>query len=153
MSMWEVDELLKDSIALIQNSKLEAIEKKNIIWNLENLPDKYEMDAGGFAKSELSDTYSYRLISPYKLGETVAEVSVEQNKQEHIYDWSAFLLNYFSEYFKTESKETSLAKLKTLFQTHNFDNYRPKHATLTIYKDGNQYFDDEQNELIKWFVN
>lgn len=151
MSMWEIDELLKGSISLVKSSSLSGNEKKHITWSLENLPEKYEMDAGGFSKTENEESSLYEEIPPFKLGGIISKIAIEQNKTDYIYDWSAFLLNYSSEYFKENLKEGQLLQIKELYHKYNFIDYEPKHATLTIYQNGNEYFSDEQNELIKWF--
>ena len=151
MSMWEIDELLSGSISLIKDSNLTNNKKRNIIWNLENLPEKHEMDAGGFSKTENDKNSSYDEILPFELGEIISTIAIEQNKTDYIYDWSAFLLNYSNEYFKVNQKQ--LIQIKELYNKYDFSLYEPKHATLTIHKNGYKYFSDEKNERIKWFLN
>ena len=160
MSMWEIDELLKSSITLVQESDLSDSEKRNVTWNLENLAEKHEMDAGGFSKIENDDSSKYDDISPFKLGEITSTLASDKNQTDFIYDWSAFLLNFYGEYFSKfstndqssdDQSKGELMKIKALYHKYDFSNYEPKHATLTIYKDGNNYFSEEQNQLIKWF--
>ena len=151
MSMWEIDELLKESITLVQASELTDQKKRNIIWNLESLPEKYEMDAGGFQKTETGDSSLYTELLPYELGELL--FTIETDQKNYIYDWSAFLLNFSTEYFKNNLKEGKLSKIKEIYHKNDFIDYEPKHVTLTIYENGNKYFSEEQNELIKWFLN
>ena len=153
MSMWEIDELLKGSISLVKESNLSEDEKRHVTWNLENLPEKFEMDAGGFSKTENDERSLYDEMPPFKLGEIISIVATEQNKTDYIYDWSAFLLNYSTEYFIENLKKATLLQVKELYHNQEFSGYAPKHPTLTIYKDGNKYFSDEQNELIEWFLN
>ncbi len=152
MSMWEVDELLKDSISLVQESNLSVMEKRNLIWSLEHLSEKYEMDAGGFLKTEHDDNALYDEMPPFKMGEIIAKIAMKENQTDFIYDWSAFLLNFSSEYFEDNLKEGRLDEIKEIYHQNNYNNYKPKHATLTIYQAGNDYFSDEQNQLIKWFL-
>ncbi|MCO1336941.1 hypothetical protein MO867_21675 [Microbulbifer sp. OS29] len=76
--------------------------------------------------------------------------------QDLIYVWSAFLLNFGNEYFSEVDtieglKSNHLKKMKSLFSQHDFGGYAPLHRTLTIYKDGGEWFAEEQNDLIKWF--
>lgn len=155
--MWEIDELLKGSISLVQKSSLVDTEKGNVVWSLENLPEKHEMDAGGFSKTENNINSLYDEINPFKLGEILSKIAIEQNQTDYIYDWSAFLLNFSGEYFnkyysQDNLKESVLIKIKERYHKYDFNNYEPKHATLAIYKNGNKYFSDEQNQLIKWFL-
>lgn len=153
MSMWEIDELLKGSISLVTDSNLPEDKKRNITWNLESLPEKYEMDAGGFSKSENDESVLYDEIPPFKLGAIVSSIAIEQNKTDYIYDWSAFLLNYSTDYFIENLREEQLLQIKELYHRQDFSRYNAKHPTLTIYENGNEYFNDEQNALIKWFLN
>ncbi len=158
MSMWEIDDLLTRSIALIRTSDLNKESKKHLIRSLEDLPGMYDFDAGGFEKTELSYDFLYQDVNPYEIGINVAVVAVKVEDKALIYDWSAFLLNFWSEYFsKTENlehiKSDALGNLKTVFSRFNFDDYQPIHASLTIYPDGNEQFSEEQNELIKWYCN
>lgn len=72
------------------------------------------------------------------------------------YDWFAFLLNFWQEYFSDsfklkDVKSTYLLKMKEIFTALNFETYQPIHTTLTIYKNGSEWFSSEQNELIKWY--
>ncbi len=157
MSMWEIDQLLKGSIALVRNSDLSEIEKRNIVWNLEKLPERYDFDAGVFPLTEIDTNFEYHEINPFKLGEIIITIADGQNKSNQIYNWSAFLLNFWYEYFNKNYsidtlKKGSLYKIKEIFKKYDFSCYEPVHASLTIYPDGNSYFSDEQNELIKWFV-
>lgn len=156
MSMWEINELLKNSIAVINNANLDINLKKNLIWNLENLPEKYQFDAGGFAKTENDSDFCYEAMNPYKFGLLVCIEAEKQSKTHFIYDWSTFLLNYWNEYFSESTKLDDLKKnylslLKVRFHNYNFENYKPIHASLTLYKNGNEWFTEEQNQLIKWF--
>ncbi len=156
MSMWEIDTLLTSSIELIKKSDLDKESKKQLIWNLENIPEVYEFDAGGFSKTELDDDFNYSKTNPYELGLQVVVEAKKSNQNNLIYDSSAFLLNHWSEYFsetdKLENiKSKHLGEMKTIFFQFDFSNYEPLHATLTIYKDGNEWFSEEQNDLIKWY--
>ena len=128
-----------------------------MIWNLENLPEKHEMDVGGFSNTENNDNSLYDETNPFKLGEIIFRIAIEQNQTDSIYDWSAFLLNFSDEYFNeyyspNKLKEEGLINLREKYHNHDFKNYVPKHATLTIYNGGNEYFSDEQNQLIKWLL-
>lgn len=156
MGMWEIDTLLKSSIELIKDSELESESKKHVVWNLENIPEVYEFDAGSFEKSELTSSFEYRKMNPYELGVLIVRASKSKNKNNFIYDWSAFLLNFWNEYFSEieniESlKSNYLEEMKNVFTKLNFTDYEPIHGSLTIYEDGNKWFSDEQNELIKWY--
>lgn len=153
--MWEIDTLLKNSIAVIKKSEISANQKKQIIWNLENIPELYEFDAG-VEKTELDKGFDYTPMNPYEIGVIVATESQNQSINHIIYDWSSFLLNFWQEYFSdnynaNELKQTHLLKLKSIYSNYNFDDYQPTHATLTMYNEGKNWFSTSQNELIKWF--
>lgn len=154
--MWEINELLKNSISVIKNATIETNQQKNIIWNLENLPEKYQFDAGGFTKTENDSNFNYETMNPYEFGLLVCIEAEKQSKTDLIYNWSAFLLNYWSEYFADstnleELKNNSLLSLKEKFHKYSFEDYKPTHASLTMYKEGNKWFTEEQNNLIQWF--
>ncbi|MFV0605544.1 MAG: hypothetical protein ACK5NK_06835 [Niabella sp.] len=156
MAMWEIDTLLTDSIKFIKASNLDNEMKKHLVWNLENIPELYKFDAGGFEKSELDSGFEYQKINPYKIGEIITMASNEGNTTNLIYDWSAFLLNFWQDYFSDtvkleDIKSTHLLKMKEVFSTLDFTDYEPIHATLTIYKDGKGWFSQEQNELTQWY--
>ncbi len=156
MSMWEIDTLLKSSIELIKTSNLDDKTKKHVLWNLENIPELYEFDAGCFEKSELDNDFEYKKMNPYEIGEILVLEANKSITKNLIYDWSAFLLNYgqeyFSEYFKIEYlKTTHLLKMKVIFSNLSFTDYEPIHASLTLYENGNDWFSQEQNELIRWY--
>ena len=156
MSMWEIDTLLTNSIELIKKSGLDNASKKQIIWNLEHIPDVYEFDAGNFSKTELDHDFNYNEINPFELGVQVVIEAQKNNTDSLIYDWSAFLLNNWTEYFsKTgkleDIKSKYLEEMKAVFSKLNFKDYEPLHATLTIYENGNKWFSEEQNNLIKWY--
>lgn len=158
MAMHEIDYLLKDSIKLIQNSNLEGNRKKNVVRNLETLPEDYEFDAGGFNKTEVDENFEYKKINPFELGVIVSQEAIKQKSNGLIYDWSAFLLNFSNEGYHFYGifdyktlKSTYLKELKNIFSTLNFESYEPQHATLTLHKNGNEWFSEELNELIKWY--
>ena len=111
------------------------------------------MDAGRFAKIKNDESSSYTEIPAHKLGSIIATVANEQNQSNFIYGWSAFLLNHSSEYFAENLVKGQLLQMKELYHKQDFTCYQPKHPTLTIYSNGNKYFSDKQNELIKWFSN
>ncbi len=154
--MWEIDVLLKKSIEFVKDSNLDNHTKKNILWNLESIPTLYEFDAGNFKKTELDKDFKYQKLTIYKIAEIITITSNKIGIKDLTYDWSAFLLNfwqeYFSDSFKLEDvKSTYLLKMKEKFIALNFETYQPIHTTLTIYKNGNEWFSSEQNELIKWY--
>ncbi|WP_179348977.1 hypothetical protein [Winogradskyella pacifica] len=156
--MWEIDTLLKSSIELISDSKLNPELKKHIVWNLENIPEVYEFDAGNFIKSELDSSFTYKKMNPYGLGYLIINEAKNNNKNHLIYDWSAFLLNFWSEYFSNidtleHIKLNYLEHIKDIFSKYDFTDYEPIHTTLTIYNNGNKWFSEEQNNLIKWYCN
>lgn len=156
MAMWEIDELLKESIKIIHNANIDMHLQKNLIWNLENIPEQYQFDAGNFPVTENDTDFNYESINPYDLGLCVCNEAEKQSEINLIYNWSAFLLNFWNEYFADSTnledlKRNSLLKLKEKFQSHTFENYQPIHVTLTMYIEGSKWFTDEQNELIKWF--
>lgn len=157
MSMWEIDTLLISSIELIKESNLEKKNKKHIIWNLEQIPETYEFDAGRFLKSELDTTFEYEQKHPYQLGSIITKIAENTNNKELIYHWSAFLLNFWDTYFKDienleKIKAKHLTDIKNIFSKFNFNNFNPIHATLTISNCENEWFSREQNDLIKWFL-
>ena len=156
--MWEIDALLKSSIAFIKDSKLDVESKKQMIWNFENIPELYEFDAGNFEKSEVDSNIDYKEINPYELGRLIIDEAKSKNRIDLIYKWSAFLLNFWSEYFSNidtleNLKLNYLKPIKVIFTECDFVDYKPIHATLTIYKNGNKWFSEEQNNLIKWYCN
>jgi len=156
MSLWEINTLLQKSIKLIQESNLDKENKKQIVWNLENIPEVYEFDAGGFEKSEISDNFDYKKIDIYELAYHIIVEAQLKKIYYLIYDWSAFLLNYWEDYFSNLHeldilKSKYLQKIKDTFSKLNFDDYTPTHPTLTLYKDGNKWFSEKQNNLITWY--
>jgi len=156
MGMWEIDKLLTSSIVLVRKSVLDADHKKHIVWNLERLPEVYGFDAGGFEKSEESSTFEYQNMHPYELGVLMLKEAKASHVHHLIYDWSAFLLNYWNEYFSEieeldRLKSHYLEEMKTIFGQLNFSDYRPTHASLTLYANGNKWFSEEQNGLIRWY--
>ena len=157
MSMWEIDTILVKSIELIKNSNLTLESGKHIVWNLENIPETYEFDAGSFTKSEIENEDTYKRIHLFELGNLVLKEAENQNKIELIYDWSAFVLNFFDFFAKIEHlevlKSTYLEEMKSIFSKYNFEDYEPIHNTLTIYKNGNEWFSKERNDLMKWYYN
>lgn len=158
MSMWEIDNLLTKSITLIQTSNISVVDKKHSIWNLEQLPEVYKFDAGGFTKQETDTSFQYKKKHPFELGVIIVDLAVKENNKGLIYDWSAFLLNYYHEYFlETDTlealKTNYLQKIKLAYASQNFDTYKPTHASLTMYSKGNEWFSEAQNALIQWFCN
>ncbi len=155
MSMWEIDTILKKSINLVRDSNLNTDEKRNIIWSLENIPQNYAFDAGSFELTEDDDNYNYKVINPFQLGLIIMQITSQQDDKSLIYDWSAFLLNYFSYFSGIDNlehlKSNYLVEMKTIFHSFDFTNYEPIHNSLTIYKNGNQWFEEQQNQLIKWY--
>ncbi len=155
MAMWEIDTLLKSSVDLVKNSGLIFDERRHLIWNLENIPHNYQFDAGCFEPSEVDKNFDYKTINPYELGLQIMKIVSSQENKHLIYDWSAFLLNFYPyfEHLDTLEKIKSkyLEPMKKIYSNYSFDNYEPIHATLTIYNNGKEWFEEEQNELIKWF--
>ncbi len=156
MGLWEIDMLLTNSIKLIQQSNLSEETKNNIIWNLENIPEWYEFDAGNFQKTIFNHASSLTKVNPYQVGLIVVTEANKQKAYNLIYDWAAFLLNYWEEYFietdTIESLKTNyLAPIKSIYKQVDFTDYEPVHASLTMYKNGNEWFSEEHNNLIKWF--
>ncbi len=160
MSLYEIDALLQDSIKVIKKSQLEAARKRQLIWNLERLPERHEMDAGGFTKTETGTDVV--VVTPAPLGLAVVEEAHQQKKANLIYDWSAFFLNYGLEYFEEDTRDLAAFKrkymepIKAIYKQHNFDDYEPTHASLTIYEDISEemldWFSPEQVALIEWFL-
>ncbi len=73
-----------------------------------------------------------------------------------IYDWVAFLLNFWEEYFPADLttdliKEKYFEEIKKQFKQCEFNDYEPIHRTLTIYPESNGWFSEQQNQLIDWF--
>lgn len=153
MSMHEIDYLLKSGILTIRESDLSDTDKRNLIWSVENLSEKYGFDAGGFSKTENEDSSSYQEVDPFEIGEIVSKIVGETNQAGNIYDWSAFLLNFWSEYFSEYHTLDGLVSLKQMYGESDFSDYKPIHDSLTIYENGQGYFSDEQNDLIRWFLN
>ncbi|OQD42192.1 hypothetical protein BUL40_12305 [Croceivirga radicis] len=154
--MWEIDEIIISGIQLIKNSDLEETSKKNIIWNLENLPDVYSFDAGMYNRTELDMGFKYQLMHPYEVGLFVVKEAKKQGYNDLVYDWSAFLLNYREGYFSTiakaeELKESYLGEMKAVFSSIDFKDYKPIHDSLTIFRDGMDWFSPEQQNLVKWY--
>lgn len=141
----EIDELLLKSIKLINKTTLLLDERRNIIWNLENIPEMYKFDAGGFAVTETDKDFNYQVINPFKIAETISQYAHNQASNDLIYDWSALLLNFWQEYFYESSpltilKDERLVRLKSIYHEHDFSSYNPIHVTLTIYPEGNRHF-------------
>ncbi len=156
MAMWEIDVLLKSSIRLVEQSAMHTNKKKHLIWNLEQLPERYEFDAGGFEKSALDSNFEYKVIHPYELGLIISREAKRQNTPHFIYDWSAFLLNYWNQYFASldaleNLKSTYLEPMKALYHSFDFGAYEPIHASLTVYEKDQEWFEEEQNALIRWY--
>lgn len=156
--MWEIDELIKKSIFLINHTQIAATEKKNIIWSLENLPQKYDFDAGGYTFTQIDKDFKYEELDPFEIGDILTKNADEYDQPELIYDWSTFLLNFWQEYFSqvkplTSLKDGELRNIKQRYHNHDFNSYTPIHVTLTMYKAGSEYFSTEQNQLIEWFNN
>jgi len=155
MAIAEIDSLLTRSIKCIRNSELEKDVKKHIIWSLENLPETYDFDAGGFDKSELDGQFDYRTIDPFELGLFVSDEAKESEDKGLIYDWSAFLLNNNCEHFSkidNEQKIEALQEIRKILFKIDFSSYQPIHPTMAIYPQGHASFSDVQNNLIHWFL-
>ncbi len=139
MAMWEIDTLLKKSIRTIKNSKLNSKEKKHIIWSLEKLPQTYEFDAGSFEMIETDEKFEYKEMNPYELGLQIAQIASEQEDKSLIYDWSAFLLNFYPYFQHLDSykniKSKYLKPIRKLYYDFDFNDYKPIYSTLTIYNE------------------
>lgn len=156
MGMWELDTLLKESIQIILNSSLDVDERRIIVWNLETLPERYEFDAGKFERTETDKKFEYKLIDPYVLGFMMIKESDKQKNAASIYNWTAFMLNHWEEYFPTHKsseflKENYFAAYKITFRQYNFTAHKPIHASLTVFPEGNEWFSEKKNEMINWF--
>lgn len=158
MSLHEVDDLLVSSRELIQKSHLETAQKRLIIWNLENLPSHYDMDAGGFEMTETKEKFP--ILAAPALGKLVVEQAHQQKDEFLVYHWAAFLLNYmgyFQEDFPIqELKQNYLLPIREIFHQYDWEDYEPMHRTLEIYVDMDEemkeWFSEEQLELMEWFV-
>jgi hypothetical protein len=152
--MWEVDELIKNSRTYVLGLKIDNDLKRNLIWNLEQIPSRYQFDAGGFEYLENENARFYKELSPFQVGLVIIQNAETSNPL--IYDWSAFLLNFWKEYFPGKLvpeliKEEYFKEIRGKFNLCDFSNYEPIHRTLTIYTERNSWFSEEQNQLIDWF--
>lgn len=123
---------------------------------MERIPEQYKFDAGGFPKSESDPDFPYRRMSVYAVGLHAFQLAETAQKFTLLYDWSAFLLNFWAEYFRhIDSLENLMTdflnEMKIRFNQHDFSGYKPIHPTLTLYENGSNWFSDEQNELIRWY--
>ncbi len=156
MALWEIDEIIISGIELIKQSELEPTFKKHILWNLENIPELYGFDAGMFNRTELDIGFTYERMNIYNVGYYVITEAKKRGYNDLVYDWSAFLLNfregYFSEIAATdELREGVLKQVKLIFDSLDFSNYQPIHRSLTLYKDGRDWYSKDQKALVKWF--
>ncbi len=163
--MYEIDALIENTNEMVKESNLDENLKRNIVWNLENMPEEYGFDAGGFEKTETDPNFNYKKMNPYEIGNIVVKEAAKENKDRFIYDWAAFLLNFWGKdlgYFTEENignvekvKKDYLQDIKDLYQQRDFSNYKPLHASLTLYSPNsdelNSWFSEEQQELMKWF--
>ncbi|MGH1335030.1 MAG: hypothetical protein ACRBFS_02805 [Aureispira sp.] len=159
MSLYEVDELLTRSITFFKKSALKAEKKRPLIWNLERLPKRYDMDAGNFPLSEIGDDVAP--IFAAVLGKIVIEEAHQQKDQYLVYHWTAFLLNYF-DYFKEDMplaqlKEEHLSVVKDIYHQYDFEDYEPAHRSLEVYEvleeEMEAWFSPLQLEILDWFLN
>ncbi len=95
MAMWEIGTLLKSSMDLVRNSGLTFEGRRYLIWNLENIPQNYQFYAECFESSEGDKNFDYKTINPYELGLQMMKIVSSQEYKHLIYDWSAFLLNFY----------------------------------------------------------
>lgn len=158
MSLHEVDDLLKRSFKLIRKSKLPADHKRALIWNLERLPNRYDMDAGGYDITETGDNVTP--VIAHALGKAVVEEAHHNKDKNLIYDWSSFLLNYF-DYFKEDAsfailKKEYMGPIRAIYQQYNFEGHKASHRSLEVYEeideDMEEWFSKQQVELMQWFV-
>ncbi len=66
--MWEIDKLIKKSRDFILSLTIDNKLKRNLIWSLEKIPDKYKFDAGGYEHLEKEKADSYEVFSPFEIG-------------------------------------------------------------------------------------
>ena len=159
MSLHEVNTLLSRSITFLKNSTLEAAKKRQLIWNIERLPNRYDMDAGGFPHSETGTDVAP--IFAAILGKMIIEEAHQQKDQFLVYHWTAFLLNYF-DYFKEDMPveillEEHLAVVKKIYHQYDFEDYDPIHRSLEVYEvleeEMEAWFSPLQLEILDWFLN
>lgn len=159
MSLHEVDTLLSRSIIFLKNSTLEATKKRQLIWNIERLPNHYDMDAGGFPLSETGEDVAP--IFAAALGKIIVEEAHQQKDQFLVYHWTAFLLNYF-DYFKEDMPvetllEEHLIVVKNIYHQYDFEDYEPLHRSLEVYEvleeEMEDWFSPLQLEILDWFFN
>lgn len=155
--MREIDVLTSSSIDLFRRAPIETNKRRILIWNLEQLHIHYKIDAGGFELSETDQQSNYTKLSPFSMAEAVTHHAADFDASHLIYDWSAFLLNFWESHGFASTNDITgvqeqLMPLKKIYWQHNFANYKPIHATLTVYSDGFSHFSDAQNAVIKWFT-
>ncbi len=157
MGMHEIDALIVDATQLARNSDLNPAAKRNLIWNLESIPGRYEFDAGGFSRIETNQACSYENVPIYVVALDLVRLAQRVEDDATIYHWCAFVLNHWDAYFRVSAlpvpalKAGELGELRNLYRSINPTLIEPMHATLTMYPEGVNWFSDDQNELIRWF--
>ena len=74
-----------------------------------------------------------------------------------VYDWCAFLLNFWSHmpdedgYESTYIREHWIPLMQTQMSGIDHTKIEPKHPTLTLYPDGSEWFEEEHNSLVQSF--
>ncbi|BDS10435.1 hypothetical protein [Aureispira anguillae] len=95
-------------------------------------------------------------MDPYELGKQLILEANRQGQRNLIYDWTAFLLNYGAIYFAENlTVETLIANcfetIAGVFAQHDFSAYKPMHESLEIYWEPQEWFSEEQQQLMEWF--
>lgn len=153
MGMHEIETLLTNSAQVVGASQLEPGEASNLLGNLEGLAPRLELDAG----VDLGGIAQGRELHVFDLGMTVMRLAQSQQEASVVYDWLAFLLNFWSHMPQTEAYSSAVIEqvyfpsMRELWNANDFSAHKPLHATLTVYPDGKNWFDDEHNALIRRF--
>lgn len=92
----------------------------------------------------------------YDLGLEIIKEADEQNYENGVYDWTAFLINYGLNYFeRTEPiehlKEKYFKTIKLIFNQYDFSDYDIMHPSLEVMKSPADWLEKEESEFIIWF--
>ena len=137
MSLYEIDDLLLASVALVRAAEADGARRKNAIWNLEQIPERYGFDAGGFDKTETGEMSGYETMDAPEVAIRVARLADATGDRALVYDWTAFMLiwgpGYFDAFQDLDSlKQGALGELKEIFGKHDYEGHQPRHRSLTM---------------------
>ena len=153
MSLYEIEALLRDAVDLWAAHR-DRPEAADSLRTLVEIPAQLDLDAAAPAGAA-PDGASQRHV--YALGVDTMALAVERGRADLAYAWCAFLLNFWSHMPGTAAYAAAAIRadwfpaMRRALDGVDLAAVTPPHRSLTLYPEGQGWFEPEHDALVRAF--